>query len=161
MQFTGQPGSGTQNELNAALIKLDANGFTVKIHTAGDRFLFAWDSTPLKQREKQTAPVRVATNSDTRVLLLKRISRASLSSMRVADLSPYLWFPSPIIDSVRKALGARGFEYWPTRDLLKSGAPLLAGSDWPSVSQDLNPWVGLRGDGYSTGSCTCQGREHR
>ena len=27
----------TQNELSAALIKLDAHGFTVKIHTAGDR----------------------------------------------------------------------------------------------------------------------------
>ena len=132
----------TQNELNAALIKLDANGFTVKIHTAGDRSVRMGLNAIEAARKANGASSRRHELGHAGFIAKEDIPRfAELNA--VADLSPYLWFPSPIIDSVRKALGARGFEYWPTRDLLKSGAPLLAGSDWPSVSQDLNPWVGL------------------
>lgn len=32
---------------------------------------------------------------------------------------------------------------WPTRDLLDSKAPMLAGSDWPSAVPDMNPWGGI------------------
>ena len=132
----------TQNELNAALIKLDAHGFTVKIHTAGDRSVRMGLNAIEAARKANGASSRRHELGHAGFIAKEDIPRfAELNA--VADLSPYLWFPSPIIDSVRKALGARGFEYWPTRDLLKSGAPLLAGSDWPSVSQDLNPWVGL------------------
>lgn len=132
----------TQNELSAALIKLDAHGFTVKIHTAGDRSVRMGLNAIEAARKANGASSRRHELGHAGFIAKEDIPRfAELNA--VADLSPYLWFPSPIIDSVRKALGARGFEYWPTRDLLKSGAPLLAGSDWPSVSQDLNPWVGL------------------
>ena len=59
------------------------------------------------------------------------------------DLSPYLWFPRPIINSVVAALGERAYDYWPIRDLLESGANLAAGSDWPSVAESLNPWPAI------------------
>lgn len=132
----------TQNELNAALIKLDANGFTVKIHTAGDRSVRMGLNAIEAAREANNASSRRHELGHAGFIAKEDIPRfAELNA--VADLSPYLWFPSPIINSVKKALGARGFEYWPSRDLLDSGAPLLAGSDWPSVSKDLNPWVGL------------------
>jgi len=132
----------TQNELNAALIKLDAHGFTVKIHTAGDRSVRKGLNAIEAARKANGASSRRHELGHAGFIAKEDIPRfAELNA--VADLSPYLWFPSPIIDSIKKALGARGSEYWPTRDLLESGAPLLAGSDWPSVSKDLNPWVGL------------------
>ena len=132
----------TQNELNAALIKLDAHGFTVKIHTAGDRSVRKGLNAIEAARKANGASSRRHELGHAGFIAKEDIPRfAELNA--VGDLSPYLWFPSPIIDSIKKALGARGSEYWPTRDLLESGAPLLAGSDWPSVSKDLNPWVGL------------------
>jgi hypothetical protein len=132
----------TQNELNAALIKLDAHGFTVKIHTAGDRSVRMGLNAIEAARKANGASSRRHELGHAGFIAKEDIPRfAELNA--VADLSPYLWFPSPIIDSIKKALGARGSEYWPTRDLLESGAPLLAGSDWPSVTKDLNPWVGL------------------
>ncbi|MFM7273319.1 MAG: amidohydrolase family protein, partial [Gammaproteobacteria bacterium] len=60
-----------------------------------------------------------------------------------ADLSPVLWFPSPIIDSVQGALGERGARYWPVRSLLDADAPVIAGSDWPSAAVSANPWLGI------------------
>jgi hypothetical protein len=132
----------TQNELNAALIELDAHGFTVKIHTAGDRSVRMGLNAIEAARKANASSSRRHELGHAGFIAKEDIPRfAELNA--VADLSPYLWFPSPIIDSIKKALGARGSEYWPTRDLLDSGAPLLAGSDWPSVSKDLNPWVGL------------------
>lgn len=61
----------------------------------------------------------------------------------VADFSPYLWHPSPIIDSIIGAVGPRALEYWPTQDLLNSGAAILAGSDWPAAVASMNPWYGI------------------
>jgi len=60
-----------------------------------------------------------------------------------ADLSPYIWFPSPIMDSVIGAVGERGERYWPVKDLIDSGANLLTGSDWPSAVDNMNPWPGI------------------
>ena len=62
----------------------------------------------------------------------------------VADLSPYIWYPAPIIDSIRHAIGARAEQYWPIKDLLESGASLLAGSDWPAAVSSMDPWKGIQ-----------------
>ncbi|MEZ5597081.1 MAG: amidohydrolase [Pseudomonadales bacterium] len=130
------------DELIATLSGLDAAGFTVKIHTAGDGSVH-------ETLNALEAVRRTNGNSGLRHELAHAgfvddtdIPRfAALGA--VADLSPYLWFPSPIIESVRKALGERGLHYWPNRTLLDAGTPLLAGSDWPSVAEDMNPWIGL------------------
>jgi predicted amidohydrolase YtcJ len=62
----------------------------------------------------------------------------------VADFTPYLWYPRPIIDSVVQAVGEpRGSRYWPTRDLIDAGAPINGGSDWPAAAADMNPWPAL------------------
>jgi predicted amidohydrolase YtcJ len=62
----------------------------------------------------------------------------------VADLSPVIWYPSPIIDAVTAAVGEeRGHHYWPTRSLVVSHAPMAAGSDWPSVVPSMDPWGGI------------------
>ena len=60
-----------------------------------------------------------------------------------ADASPYMWFPSVIIDitamQVPRDMVERSF---PCKDLVDSGAVLAAGSDWPVVPVP-NPWIGL------------------
>jgi len=62
----------------------------------------------------------------------------------VADFTPYLWYPRPIIDSVVQAVGEpRGSQYWPTKDLLEAGAPMNGGSDWPAAAADMNPWPAI------------------
>ncbi|MNO80630.1 N-substituted formamide deformylase precursor [compost metagenome] len=37
-------------------------------------------------------------------------------------------------------VGQRAKLAWPARDLIDSGATVIAGSDWPSVVPDLTPW---------------------
>jgi len=129
-------------DLADAVTRLDRDGFTVKIHTAGDRSVrVALDA--IEQARK------INGNSGLRHELAHAgyihgddIDRfASLNA--VADFSPHLWYPSLIIESLLGALGERGQDYWPTRDLLDAQAPILVGSDWPSAVPDMNPWRGL------------------
>ena len=131
-----------QNELINWVTELDAAGFTIKIHAAADRSVHvalnaieaARQASGESQRRHELAHAGLISTSD-----LPRFAQLNV----VADLSPHLWYPSPIISSVREAMGPRGYEYWPNRSLLESGAPMLVGSDWPSVAPDLNPWIGM------------------
>ena len=41
------------------------------------------------------------------------------------------------------AVGERGEYYWPIKSLLASGAPVLAGSDWPAAAVNINPWPSI------------------
>lgn len=129
-------------QLSTALIDLDKRGFTVKIHTAGDRSvrvtLDAIASTRKANGQSglrhELAHAGFIADSD-----LRRFASLGV----VADFSPYIWFPSPIMDSVVGAVGERGKHYWPTRDLLDRETDILAGSDWPSAVPDMNPWTGM------------------
>ncbi len=129
--------------LTSDLIDLDAKGFTVKIHTAGDRSVHV--------ALNAIAATRVANGpSGLRHELAHAgyIDSADIPRFRavnaVADLSPYLWYPSPIIDSVIDAVGRpRGEKYWPIKSLLESEAPVLSGSDWPAAAADMNPWAAM------------------
>lgn len=63
----------------------------------------------------------------------------------VADLSPIIWYPSPIIEAIKAAVPEeRANRYWPNRDLLNAGVLMAAGSDWPVVSNP-DPWLGIEG----------------
>lgn len=129
----------SEEELTTVLLALDGAGFTAKIHTAGD------------------GSVRMALNAIERVRkdhgntrLAHRLAHAGFIDPAdiqrfvdlnvIADFSPYIWFPSPIIDSVVSAVGPRGEQYWPTADLLAKGVRILTGSDWPSAVETPNPW---------------------
>ena len=131
------------NALATDLIELDKRGFTVKIHTAGDRSvrvaLDAIEQTR-KQNGNQTYRHELAHAgyvSDRDIPRFKALNA-------VPDFSPILWHPSPIIENVLLAVGKkRGEEYWPIKSLLETGTYVLAGSDWPSAVPDANPWVGI------------------
>jgi predicted amidohydrolase YtcJ len=63
----------------------------------------------------------------------------------VADLSPIIWYPSPIIDAIMASVPEpRASRYWPNRDLHDAGVLMAAGSDWPVVSNP-DPWLGIEG----------------
>lgn len=133
----------SEEQLKTMLAVLDAAGFTVKIHTAGDRAvqvtLNAIEHTRQangnKELRHELAHAGYIDESD-----IPRFK--SLNA--VADLSPYIWHPSPIMDSVIGAVGnPRAERYWPMRDLVDAQAPILAGSDWPAAVASMNPWIGL------------------
>jgi predicted amidohydrolase YtcJ len=121
---------------------LDKLGFTVKIHAAGDRSVrVALDAIEYARQQNGNSGLRhelahAGYIDDEDIPRFVKLNA-------VADLSPYIWFPSPIIDSVLGAVGERGEHYWPTKSLIENNVMLLAGSDWPSAVPDMNPWTGL------------------
>lgn len=129
-------------ELSKAITELDAAGFTVKIHAAGDRAIrVALDAIEAARRTNGDSGLRHEL-AHAEFIDLADIPRFAKLNV-VADFSPYIWWPSPIVDSIAGAVGERGKYLWATRDLLDNGAPMLAGSDWPSAVPDMNPWGGI------------------
>ena len=131
----------SETVLTQDMIALDKAGFTVKIHTAGDRSVrvalnaieAARNANGNSELRHELAHAGYISNED-----LPRFAELNA----VADLSPYIWNPSPIIQSVIGAVGSpRGEQYWPVKSLIESGAPLLAGSDWPAAAANMSPWA--------------------
>ncbi|MEQ9462559.1 MAG: amidohydrolase [Haliea sp.] len=129
--------------LTRDVIELDKRGYTVKIHTAGDRSVrVALDAIAAAREANGNSGLRheLAHAGYIDPEDLPRFAQLDA----VADLSPYLWHPSPIIDSVVAAVGSpRGEQYFPVRSLLEAKAPILAGSDWPAAVETIDPWLGI------------------
>jgi len=139
--FTGEMNFGI-GTLARDIVELDRRGFTVKIHTAGDRSVrSALDAIEVARRINGDSGRRHEL-AHAGFIDPKDVPRFSQLDV-VADFSPILWHPSPIVRSIISAVGERGRSYWPTRTLLESGATLLAGSDWPAAVPDQNPWIGI------------------
>lgn len=141
--FTGGPLHVDKELLALDLIELEKRGYTVKIHTAGDRSVRdALDAIELAREANGDFDKRHELSHAGYIHPADLPRFAELNV--VADLSPVIWHPSPIINAVIAAVGEeRGERYWPVRDLLDSDAPVLAGSDWPSAVPDANPWMGI------------------
>lgn len=129
-------------QLAMDLVEFDKRGFTVKIHTAGDRAVrVALDAIEAAREANGDSGLRHELAHAGYIAPVDIPRFAELGA--VADLSPYLWSPSPIMDSVIGAVGPRGEHYFPIRDLLEARAPVLAGSDWPAAVETIDPWLGL------------------
>lgn len=62
-----------------------------------------------------------------------------------ADLSPMIWYPTTFLEGHRAVMGTeRAEKFWPNADLIKAGALLAGGSDWP-VIPNPDPWNGIEG----------------
>ncbi|MGE0860396.1 MAG: amidohydrolase [Gammaproteobacteria bacterium] len=128
--------------LAADIAELEHRGYTVKLHTAGDGAVrVALDAIERAHRVSGRDDIRheLAHAGFVDPLDLQRFVALNVA----ADLSPYLWYPAPIMASVRQALGARAEHYWPVRQMVEAGVPLLAGSDWPAAAASMNPWLGI------------------
>ena len=128
--------------LAADVTALDKAGFRIKIHTAGDGSVRAALDAIEQARHSNGSGGQLHELAHAGFIDPEDIPR--FGALRVApEFSPYLWFPSPVIDSVINATGERGRRYWPTRDLLDAGAFLITGSDWPAAVKSANPWRGI------------------
>ncbi len=139
--FTGKLHIGPELLAND-LIALDAKGFTVKMHAAGDGSVReGLDAIAAARKANGDSGLRHELAHAGYIAPDDLPRFAALDA--VADISPVLWYPSPIIDAIVSALGPRGEKYFPVRDLLDSGALVVAGTDWPAVAPSANPWVGI------------------
>ena len=128
--------------LAADITALDKAGFRIKIHTAGDGSVRVALDAIAQARRNNGFNGQVHELAHAGFIDPEDIPR--FAALQVApEFSPFLWFPSPIIDSIINAIGARGKFYWPTRDLLDAGAFIVTGSDWPAAVKSANPWRGI------------------
>jgi predicted amidohydrolase YtcJ len=122
--------------------ELDRRGYTIKMHAAGDRAIrVGLDAIAAARRVNPNAQLRHELAHAGYIAPEDLPRFAELNA--VAEFSPIIWYPSPIIDAVIAAVGARANHYWPMRSLLATHAPLAAGSDWPSVVPSMDPWGGI------------------
>lgn len=132
--------------LDQDVVELDRRGFNVKMHAAGD-YAIRVGLNAIEAARKANSGRRGYRNRPHDLAHAGYIGEQDIPRFKqlnaVADYSPIIWYPSPIIQSVIDAVGERGRHYWPTRTLINAGATIAAGSDWPAAVQDMNPWVGV------------------
>jgi len=129
-------------QLNADVIRFDAQGFTVKFHAAGDAAVrAALDAIEAARKANGFGPQmhNVAHNSFVQMNDIRR-ARAIEATF---EFSPYIWFPNPIIPDIVKAVGDERMKRWiPVKDAIDAGALVIPGSDW-SVVPSVNPWLAM------------------
>jgi predicted amidohydrolase YtcJ len=130
------------SELDKALINFDAQGFTVKMHAAGDGAVRAGlDAIAAARKTNGFSGLlhEVAHNSFVQVRDIQR-ARGIAATF---EFSPYIWYPNPIIPDVVKAVGVEQMKRWiPVKEALEAGALVVPGSDW-SVVPSVNPWIAI------------------
>jgi predicted amidohydrolase YtcJ len=128
--------------LNAQVIRFDSMGLTVKFHAAGDGAVHeALDAIEAARRANGFSGLLhdPAHNSFVRIEDIRR-ARALGAAF---EFSPYIWFDSPIIADIRKAVAPELMQRWiPVKDAIDAGALAVPGSDW-SVVPSVSPWLAI------------------
>jgi hypothetical protein len=130
-------------ELARWIAKCEKLGLSAKIHCAGDGAVRdTLDAIDVVR--SFNGPGRMHQIAHAGFIDPEDVPRFSALDV-VADLSPIIWYPSPIIEAIKATVPeVRSSRYWPNRDLLEAGALMAAGSDWPVVSNP-DPWLGIEG----------------
>ncbi|MGH7074534.1 MAG: amidohydrolase [Stellaceae bacterium] len=130
-------------ELARMIAKYEAQGFGVKIHCAGDGAVrVTLDAIDVVR--SFNGPGRVHHIAHASFIDPADVPRFKELNV-VADLSPIIWYPGPIVAAIREVVPKdRAERFWPNRDLLEAGALMAAGSDWPVMPQP-DPWLGIEG----------------
>ena len=130
-------------QLTEDMINLDGQGLTVKIHATGDRAVRVTLDAIEAARKANGDSGMMHEISHAELIHPDDIPRFSELNA-VAEFSPILWYPSPLVQVMEQVIGEeRAGRFWPTRSLLEAGAHVIYGSDWPSVVPDPNPWPGI------------------
>ncbi len=133
----------TQSDLNGALVELDKLGLTVKMHATGDGSArAALDAIAAARKANGNSGLRHE------VAHAELISPVDIPRFKqldaVAELSPILWYPSPLVTMMAQVIGRdRAEQFWPIKSMLDAGVTMIYGSDWPSVVPTPNPWPGI------------------
>lgn len=131
-----------QEVLNEAVTRFDRLGLTVKFHAAGDAAVRAGLNAIEAARKANGFSGQMHNVGHCTFVAKEDIARARAIGATF-EVSPYLWGPSPINDSIIAAVGPELIErVWPVRELLDSGSLVVPGSDW-SVVPSVNPWIGI------------------
>ncbi len=131
------------DELKADVIKLDAEGLTVKIHATGDRAARVALDAIQAARETNGDSGLIHEVSHAQFIHPDDIPRFRELSV-AAEMCPILWYPGAS-DAVRASIlgKERAERMWPMKTLLEAGALVIYGSDWPAVVPNANPWPGI------------------
>jgi predicted amidohydrolase YtcJ len=131
-----------QEVLNAAVTRFDAMGLTVKFHAAGDAAVRAGLDAIAAARKANGFSAQMHNVGHCTFVSKEDIARAR-GIEATFEVSPYLWGPTPINDSITAAVGPELIQrVWPVREMIDSGALVVPGSDW-SVVPSVNPWIGI------------------
>ena len=129
-------------DLDKALVTFDAQGFTVKMHAAGDEAVRAGlDAIAAARNANGFSGLlhEVAHNSFVQMSDIRRARGIGATF----EMSPYIWYPNPIIPDIVKAVGPERMKRWiPVKDAIDAGALVVPGSDW-SVVPSVNPWIAI------------------
>jgi predicted amidohydrolase YtcJ len=131
-----------QDALNKRVTELDRAGLTVKFHAAGDAAVRAGldaIEAARKSNGASGAMHNVGHNSFVNLADIQRGVRIGAAF----EFSPYIWYNSPIIADIRKAVGEERMKRWiPIKDALDAGAMVVPGSDW-NVVPSVNPFIAI------------------
>lgn len=135
----------TLAQLTDQIAELDRRGIAVKLHCAGDGAVrLALDAIQgARKRNGMKGPRhQIAHASFIAAADLPRFKRLNVT----ADVSPMLWFPTPYTPMFEALLGHERAEHsYPIGSLVRAGALVAAGSDWPAGQPTADPWLGIEG----------------
>ena len=128
--------------LNAAVTRFDRMGLTVKFHAAGDAAVHEGLDAIAAARKANGFSGKMHNVGHCTFVTKADIARARAIGATF-EVSPYLWGPSPINDSITEAVGPQTIQrVWPVREMLEARALVVPGSDW-SVVPSVNPWLAI------------------
>jgi predicted amidohydrolase YtcJ len=131
-----------QNVLNDTVVDLDTRGYTVKFHAAGDAAVRAGIDAVEAARQANGFTSNLHDVGHNSFVQMSDIERAR-GVGATFEMSPYIWYPNPIIPDIARAIGPERMERWiPVKDAIDAGALVVPGSDWPVVPE-VNPWIGI------------------
>jgi len=129
-------------KLNALVTRFDAMGMTVKFHAAGDAAVREALDAVAAARQANGFSGLLHDPGHNSFVQASDIQRARTLGAAM-EFSPYIWYESPIIDDIRKAVGPELMKRWiPVKDALDAGVLAVPGSDWPVVPI-VNPWLAI------------------
>ena len=128
--------------LNEAVTRFDRNGLKVKFHAAGDAAVRAGLDAIEAARRNNGFSGQLHDVGHCTFVARDDLPRARRIGATF-EVSPYLWSPSPINDSIAAAVGEERIRRaWPVREMLDAGALVVPGSDW-AVVPSVSPWIAL------------------
>jgi predicted amidohydrolase YtcJ len=131
-----------QDVLTRAVTRFDRMGLTVKFHAAGDAAVREALNAIGAARKSNGFSPQMHNVGHCTFVAKEDIARAR-GIGATFEVSPYLWGPTPINDSIAAAVGQKLIaRVWPVREMLDAGALVVPGSDW-SVVPSVNPWIGI------------------
>jgi len=131
-------------QLADAIADFDAEGIGVKVHAIGDRAILTVLDAVERVRARNGAGVQhqIAHGQFIRQQDIPRLQALNV----LADMNPPLWFPNSASLTHERVVGNERYaQAWPIRDMVASGADIAVGSDWMTISAELDPWLSLCG----------------